>query len=66
MAGNARGRLKEHFQGIHKNFDWIQFHCAECIKLVDGRKSNLDDAIGNLATLIKELDDHVMTLYSTI
>lgn len=66
MAGNTRGRLKEHFQGMHKNFDWLQFHCSECIKLTANRKPNLDEAIGELAGLIKELDKHVMMLYSTI
>ncbi|GAI77765.1 unnamed protein product, partial [marine sediment metagenome] len=34
MAGNTRGKLKEHFEGIHRNFDWVLYHCQESLKLI--------------------------------
>lgn len=35
MAGNTRGKLKEHFEGIHKNFDWILHHVAISATLIE-------------------------------
>lgn len=64
MAGNTRGKLKEHFQGIHKNYDWIKFHCEKCIALIDGRKPELSEALGALAELTETLDKELMELYS--
>lgn len=66
MAGNTRGRLKERFEGMHKNYDWIQNHCAECIKLIDGRKANLTEALAGMAENAKTLDKLLMKLYSTL
>jgi len=34
MAGNTRGKLKEHFEGIHKNFDWSMYHINTSLALV--------------------------------
>ena len=34
MAGNTRGKLKEHFEGIHKNFDWVLRHVEISLALI--------------------------------
>ena len=41
MAGNTRGKLKEHFEGIHKNFDWILHHVAISATLIENQLSQL-------------------------
>jgi len=66
MAGNTRGKLKEHFEGIHRNFDWINHHCETCVTLIDGRKPELTGAVEKLGEAIKELDKLVQGLYNTL
>ena len=66
MAGNTRGRIKEHFAGMHKQFDWLQFHCDAIVKLIDGRKPELSQAIEEFGAEIKELDKLIQGLYATI
>jgi len=66
MAGNTRGRIKEHFEGIHKQFDWIEFHCDKIELLIDGRKPQLSKAIRLLHEEIKTLDKLAQSLYATI
>jgi len=66
MAGNTRGKLKEHFEGIHRNFGWVQDHCEKSLALIGDMKPNLSEAVGLLAKSIKELDKHVQTLYSKL
>lgn len=34
MAGNTRGKLKEHFEGIHRNFDWSLHHINKALALI--------------------------------
>jgi len=34
MAGNTRGKLKEHFEGIHRNFDWCLHHIQTSLNLI--------------------------------
>lgn len=34
MAGNTRGKLKEHFEGIHRNFDWSMHHINTALSLI--------------------------------
>jgi len=66
MAGNTRGKLKEHFEGMHRNFDWLDDHCSKIVVLIAGRKPNLTDAVQALQTQIKVLDNLTQGLYSTI
>lgn len=35
MAGNTRGKLKEHFEGVHRNLDWCIHHTNASIRLLD-------------------------------
>lgn len=34
MAGNTRGKLKEHFEGVHRNLDWCMKHINESLELI--------------------------------
>lgn len=45
MAGNTRGKLKEHFEGIHKNFAWCVTHCNKSLDLIHQSLSFTDDYI---------------------
>lgn len=45
MAGNTRGKLKEHFQGIHKDFVWITNHCNDIFMLVENSLKYTEDYI---------------------
>lgn len=66
MAGNTRGKLKEHFEGVHRNFDWILYHCEKSLALIGDKKPNLSEAVGLLAKSVKELDKHVQALYGKL
>jgi len=66
MAGNTRGRIKEHFEGIHKNIDWIQYHCDKIVILVDGQKPRLSAAVNAFHAQQIILDELAQSLYATI
>lgn len=34
MAGNTRGKLKENFEGVHRNFDWCMKHINNSLELI--------------------------------
>ncbi len=34
MAGNTRGKLKENFEGMHRNFDWGMKHINSSLDLI--------------------------------
>lgn len=34
MAGNTRGKLKENFEGMHRNFDWCLKHLNKSLDLI--------------------------------
>jgi len=66
MAGNTRGKIKEHLEGIHRDFDWVEDHCDKIVALVDGRNAPLTNAMETLHKEIKILDKLVQGLYSKI
>lgn len=66
MAGATRGKIKEHLEGIHRNYDWIQYHCGKIADLVEDKKPNLTDAVDELNRVTVELDKLVQGLYSKI
>jgi len=35
MAGNTRGKLKEHFEGVHRNVDWALHHIGKSATLIE-------------------------------
>ncbi len=66
MASNRRGKLKEHFSGIHSNLDWVTYHCQQSLDLIQGDNPKLSEAIKSLAEAVKTLDDCTQGLYATL
>lgn len=66
MASNTRGRIKERFEGIHKNFDWVLEHCEQCLKLIGDKNPDMTKAVEALADSTKTLDDLAQNIYSTV
>jgi len=64
MAGNTRGKLKEQFEGVHRNFDWQKRHLAISLVLIKDYRPNLTEAINSLAEGIDTLDELAMNIYS--
>lgn len=66
MAGNTRGKLKEQFEGIHRNFDWSKKHLARSLVLIGEHKPNLSEAVTSLVKGIDVLDDLAQGIYSRL
>lgn len=66
MAGNTRGKIKEHLEGCHRNFDWANVHLEKTTELIDGHKPQLSDGIKSLQTAVCELDGLLMAVYAQI
>lgn len=66
MASNTRGRLKERFEGIHKNFDWVLEHCTQSLTLIADKSPNMSKAITALGKGVKTLDDLAQDIYSKL
>ena len=63
MAGNTRGRLKERFEGIHRNFDWSMVHCQAALVLVKDHNPKLSEGIEALGKGISALDELAQSIY---
>lgn len=66
MAGNTRGKLKEHFEGMHRNFDWVIYHVTESLELIKDHKPELSDGIKSLGIAVKALDDVAQDTYTLL
>lgn len=66
MAGNTRGKLKEEFEGIHTNFDWVQRHCEKSLVLIREHKPELSKSIKLLHNCVTELDGLSQGIYSKL
>ncbi len=66
MAGNTRGKLKEQFEGVHRNFEWQKTHLANALILVKEHNPKLSNAIKALAKGISTLDEIAQDIYSKI
>ena len=66
MAGNTRGKLKEKFESIHRDFDWAQKHCEESLVLIQEKHPHLSEAITSLHGAITELDKLAQDIYSKL
>jgi len=66
MASNTRGRIKERFEGIHKNFEWVKEHCAQCLKLIEDKNPAMKKAVESLGEGVKTLDDIAQDIYSRV
>jgi len=66
MAGNTRGKLKERFEGVHRNFEWSQKHLEIALTLVQEHNPSLTEGITALHKAITELDELAMKIYTKL
>lgn len=66
MAGNTRGKLKEKFEGVHRNFEWSKKHLAESLSLIAEHNPNLTKAIEDLGKGIDTLDELAQGIYARL
>lgn len=66
MAGNTRGKLKEKFEGVHRNFEWSKKHLVESLVLIKEHKPKLSGAIKALAKGITTLDEIAQDIYAKL
>ena len=66
MAGNTRGKLKEEFEGIHRNLDWTIVHCQKALILIRDHKPNLADSVESLGEAVSTLDNLARGIYSKL
>lgn len=66
MAGNTRGRLKERFEGVHRNFEWSKTHLAAALILIKDHRPNLSESIESLAEGINTLDELAQNIYARL
>lgn len=66
MAGNTRGKLKEHFEGIHRNFDWVEEHIQKSLILIKEHHPDLSTAVKALGKAVESLDGLAKGIYEKI
>lgn len=66
MAGNTRGKLKERFEGIHKNFDWVIYHSGMALNLIKDHNPKLSKAIIALTEGVTTLDELAQEIYKKL
>lgn len=66
MAGNTRGKIKEHLEGIHRNCDWQIHHCQTLLVLIKEKNPKLKESIDLLAKSVTTLDEFATSIYSKI
>lgn len=66
MAGNTRGKLKEHLEGIHRNFEWVLDHVTKSLTLIQDKHADLSDTLLSLGEAVEELDKLTKGIYEKI
>lgn len=66
MAGNTRGKLKETFEGVHRNLDWTLKHTEAALILIQEKHPHLSEAIKTLQKGVKTLDELAMNIYAKL
>ena len=66
MAGNTRGKLKEQFEGVHRNFDWVEKHLQQALALIKEHKPELSNAVKALYKGVEALDELAQGIYSKL
>lgn len=66
MSGNARGKLKEEMEGIHRNLDWVRVHAAKGKALLDGTHPEIASLFDALIAEMDTLDTLTLHLYATL
>jgi hypothetical protein len=62
MAGNTRGRLKERFEGIHRNLDWAIEHCKQSVILLESTPIPPTETTQALIKAITSFGKSLMTM----
>jgi len=66
MAGNTRGRLKEQFEGVHRNFEWQTVHLERALLLIGEYNPKLSKSILTLHDALLELDKLAQKIYQCL
>lgn len=66
MAGNTRGKLKERFEGVHRNFEWSKKHLVDALILIQEHNPKLSESIKALAKGIESLDELAQGIYGKL
>ncbi len=66
MASNRRGKLKEHFAGIHTNLDWVIYHSQFCLNIIGDDNPKLSKAVKALGEAASDLDKCAQGIYATL
>jgi len=66
MAGNTRGKIKEHLEGVHRNCDWQTHHLQTVLELIEDKNPELTKSIKTLAKSITAVDEFNQLIYSKI
>lgn len=66
MAGNTRGKLKEKFESVHRNFEWTKKHLTESIVMIKEHNPALTKAIESLGEGIATLDELAQDIYAKL
>lgn len=66
MAGNTRGKIKEHLEGVHRNCDWQTHHLETILALIEDKNPELTHSIVTLAKSIEAVDTFNQLIYSKI
>ena len=66
MAETTRGKLKEAFEGIHRNLAWVTVYCQRSLGLIKDHKPELSKAIRAFGKGIEQLDKLAQDIYSKL
>lgn len=66
MAGNTRGKIKEHLEGIHRNCDWQIHHIQMILALIEDKNPGMSANMQALAKTIEAVDEFNQSIYSKV
>lgn len=66
MSGNARGKLKEEFEGIHRNLDWVRIHSQKAKAILGETHPEIHAMLDALIAEMNVLDDGAAKIYGTL
>ncbi len=64
MSGNARGKLKEEMEGIHKNLDWVKVHSGKAKIILGETHPELHQYFDGLIAEMEVLDTIAAGIYA--
>ena len=66
MSGNARGKLKEEFEGMHRNLDWVSVHAQKAKLLLGDTHPEIHALLDALIAEMTVLDEGMAGIYGTL